>query len=159
MSMQQPIDALPDADVPRLSRGCTALKVRQLSRRVSQHFDRVIAQAGLKTTQYSLLSTLCRNGPMRPGDIAAALHMDASTLTRNLQPLVGQGWIENGPGDDGRSRRVAVTDAGRNKRAEAQRAWKRAQTALNLRLGETTVAELHALIDRCMEQLDGDADR
>ena len=134
-------------------RGCTALKVRQLSRRVSQHFDRVIADAGLKTTQYSLLSTLCQSGAMRPGDLAAALQMDASTMTRNLQPLVAHGWVQTGPGDDGRSRLVGITDAGRAKRNEARREWKRAQAALNVRLGASTVAELHALIDRCMVRL------
>lgn len=134
-------------------RGCTALKVRQLSRRISQHFDRVVAQAGLKTTQFSLLSTLCASGPMRPGDLAAALQMDASTLTRNLQPLVAQGWLQTGPGGDGRSRLVDVTEAGRAKRNLARREWKRAQTALNAKLGEPTVARLHALVDQCLERL------
>ncbi len=77
-----------------------------------------------------------RLGPIRPGDLARELAMDASTLTRNLQPLVAQGWVSVGPGDDGRSRCVAATDAGRVKRAEAQREWKRAQLAFNRRLGD-----------------------
>ena len=47
--------------------------------------------------------------------------MDASTLTRNLQPLVAQGWLEVGAGDDARSRFVTATEAGRIKRVEAQR--------------------------------------
>ena len=34
--------------------GCSSLKLRQLSRRVSQHFDHIVGEAGLKTTQYSL---------------------------------------------------------------------------------------------------------
>ena len=79
-------------------RGCTNLKLRQLTRRVSQHYDRIVGAAGLKTTQYSLLSYVTRLGPARPGDIAAAMEMDASTLTRNLQPLVANGWVEVGPG-------------------------------------------------------------
>jgi DNA-binding MarR family transcriptional regulator len=130
--------------------GCTAFKLRQLSRRVSQHFDRVVGACGLKTTQYSLLSHIVRLGPIRPGELAAQMDMDASTLTRNLQPLVAQGWVVVGPGDDGRSRFVTITDAGRDKRTEAQRDWKRAQLALNDRLGEAKVARLHALIDECL---------
>jgi len=39
------------------------------------------------------------------------------------------------------------------KRGEAQRAWKRAQLALNAQLGSDRVAELHALIDDCMAAL------
>jgi len=76
--------------------------------------------------------------------------MDASTLTRNLQPLIGNGWVEVGPGPDGRSRWVRATAAGRAKHVEAQRAWKKAQLALNARLGEARVVALHALLDDCL---------
>ena len=131
-------------------RGCTNLKLRQLTRRVSQHYDRIVGAAGLKTTQYSLLSYVTRLGPIRPGDIAEKMEMDASTLTRNLQPLVANGWIEVGPGPDGRSRFVTATPAGREKQAEGLRQWKRAQLALNERLGTERVAVLHALLDECL---------
>ena len=80
--------------------------------------------------------------------------MSASTLTRNLQPLVAQGWAEIGAGSDGRSRIVTITAAGRTKRSEAQRLWKRAQLALNGRLGDDRVARLHALLDECLQGLD-----
>jgi len=130
--------------------GCTSLKLRQLSRRVSQHYDRIVGATGLKTSQYSLLSHVVKLGPLRPGELAGHMEMDASTLTRNLQPLVVQGWVEVGPGDDGRSRFVTATDAGRDKRTEAQREWKRAQLALNGRLGVATVAQLHELLDQCL---------
>lgn len=141
--------------------GCTSLKLRQLSRRVSQHYDHIVGATGLKTSQYSLLSHVVKLGPLRPGELAGHMEMDASTLTRNLQPLAAQGWVEVGPGDDGRSRFVSATDAGRDKRAEAQREWKRAQLALNERLGVATVAQLHELLDQClalMSQTSGDAD-
>jgi DNA-binding MarR family transcriptional regulator len=142
--------SMPKAAAEIAPRGCTNFKLRQVTRRVSQHYDRIVGSAGLKTTQYSLLAHVVRLGPVRPGDLAAAMEMDASTLTRNLQPLVGNGWIEVGPGPDGRSRLVAVTAAGRAKQAEAQRAWKKAQLALNARLGEARVAALHALLDDCL---------
>ena len=130
--------------------GCSSFKLRQLSRRVSQHFDHIVGVAGLKTTQYSLLSHVMRLGPVRPSDLATEMEMDASTLTRNLQPLVKLGWLEVGPGDDGRSRFVTLTDAGRVKRAEAQREWKRAQLAFNAQMGEERVARLHEVIDECL---------
>jgi DNA-binding MarR family transcriptional regulator len=141
--------------------GCTNLKLRQLSRRVSQHYDRIVGVKGLKTSQYSLLSHVVKLGPLRPGELADHMEMDASTLTRNLQPLVAQGWVEVGPGDDGRSRFVTATKVGRDKRAEVQREWKRAQLALNERLGVATVAQLHELLDHClalMNQTSGDTD-
>ena len=97
-------DALSAADPA--PKGCSSLKLRQLSRRVSQLFDAEVSGAGLKTTQYSLLSHVVRLGPVRPGQLAAVMEMDASTLTRNLQPLIAQGWVVVNPGDDGRSRQV-----------------------------------------------------
>ena len=135
---------------PASPKGCTSLKLRQLSRRVSQRFDHIVGEAGLKTTQYSLLSSIVARGPIRPGELAAAMEMDASTLTRNLQPLIARGWVVVGAGADGRSRSVAITDAGRAKRSEAQRDWKRAQLELNERLGPERVARLHAVIDDCL---------
>jgi DNA-binding MarR family transcriptional regulator len=145
--------AAPEPTASAKPSGCSSLKLRQLSRRVSRHFDRFLAEDGLKTTQYSLLSTIVLLDPVCPGDLAQHLQMDASTLTRNLRPLVAQGWAAMGPGEDGRSRWVTATPAGVAKRAQAQRAWKRAQLALNERLGVANVASLHALIDDCLERL------
>ena len=134
-------------------RGCTNLKLRQLDRVVTRHYDAYIAAAGLKNTQYALLSHVVLLGPIRPSDLAQRMGLDASTLTRNLQPLVAQGWLRQGPGEDARSRLVEATQAGRTKRVEAQRAWKQAQLALNERLGVKRVAALHALIEDCMKRL------
>lgn len=139
--------------------GCTNLKLRELSRVVTRHYDAHVAPTGLKNSQYSLLSHVVLLGPIRPGELAARMRLDASTLTRNLQPLVAAGWVEQGPGDDARSRSVVATEAGRAKRAEAQRAWKQAQLALNARLGNERVAALHALLDDCLAVLeDGETD-
>ena len=134
--------------------GCTNLKLRELSRVVTRHYDAYVAPTGLKNSQYSLLSHVVLLGPLRPSDLAARMKIDASTLTRNLQPLIAAGWVEQGPGEDARSRSVVATEAGRAKRAEAQRAWKQAQLALNARLGNQRVLALHRLIDDCLAALD-----
>src|SRR5262245_40137052 len=144
-------------DAPVKPRGCTNLKLRQLSRVVTRHYDAYVASTGLKNTQYSLLSHVVLLGPIRPSDLARHMRVDASTLTRNLQPLVAQGWLTLGPGEDSRSRLVEATPAGRDKRAEGQRAWKQAQLALNARLGPQRVAQLHGLIDECIDRLDDEA--
>lgn len=135
-------------------RGCTNLKLRQLSRAVTRHYDAYVAATGLKNTQYSLLSHVVALGPVRPSTLAEHMRLDASTLTRNLQPLIAQGWVVQGAGDDARSRSVEATEAGRAKRAEAQKAWKQAQLALNRRLGDRRVAALHTMLDECLALLD-----
>ena len=111
--------------------GCTNFKLRQLTRRVSQHYDHHLALAGLKTTQYSLLSHMDKLGPMAPGELARRMALDASTLTRNLQPLVAAGWVVVGEGVNARSRLLTLTESGRALRQTAQRHWKNAQLELN----------------------------
>jgi DNA-binding MarR family transcriptional regulator len=133
--------------------GCTNLKLRQLMRRVTQHYDAEVGKTGLKGTQYSLLSYAVKLGPVRPVDLARAMKISASTLTRNLRPLIDAGLLRLDPGVDGRSRLVSATDAGREKRQDAQRRWRIAQEGINQVLGPRRVIELHALIDDCLELL------
>ncbi len=136
-----------------LPQGCTNFRLRRLTRCVSQHYDAEMARCGLKATQYSLLSHAQHLGPIRPADLAQAMTMDASTLTRNLKPLVAAGWLVIGPGADERSRLVSITPEGRAKRSEAQRHWRLAQTALNEALGPSQVVALHELIDSALARL------
>jgi len=143
-------------------RGCTHFKLRQLSRSVSRRFDATVGGSGLKTTQFSLLNHVTLLGPIQPSDLAARMSLDASTLTRNLQPLVAQGWLEISAGADARSRLIGITEAGRAKWAEAKRLWKQAQLGINDHLGPERVARLHALLDECMALMaadnEGDSD-
>lgn len=127
--------------------GCTNLKLRQLNRLVTRHYDLYVAEADLKITQYSLLSHVVKLGPIRPGELARQMQMDTSTLTRNMQSLVAQGWLKIGEGADARSRLVEATAAGHTKREEGLIAWKKAQQALNDKLGITQVIALHELLD------------
>jgi DNA-binding MarR family transcriptional regulator len=133
--------------------GCTNLKLRQLMRRVAQLYDAEVGKSGLRGTQYSLLSHVARLGPIRPVDLAAVMKVDASTLTRNLRPLMAAGYVTLDAGPDARSRFVNVTAAGRDKRQEAQRRWRVAQESLNERLGAARVVALHALLDECQDLL------
>lgn len=130
--------------------GCTNLKLRQLGRLVTRHYDHYVAEVGLKNTQYSLLSYVVKFGPIQPGDLARQMQVDASTLTRNMQPLVAQGLLQVCAGKNARSRLVQATQAGHAKRQEAQQAWKRAQLALNEQLGDARVIALHELLDECL---------
>lgn len=142
-----------DMDRAVKPQGCTNMKLRQLMRRVAQRYDAEVGKSGLKGTQYSLLSHVLKLAPVRPGDLARAMKIDASTLTRNLKPLIDGGWVTLDAGADGRSRLVNITPAGRDKRQEAQRRWRTAQESINQTLGPRRVLALHALIDESMDLL------
>jgi DNA-binding MarR family transcriptional regulator len=129
--------------------GCTCFKLRRLTRRVTQHYDRALAPAGLRVTQFSLLSALAsdsRNGiPM--SELADMLDLERTTLTRNVAPLVERRWVEVVGGADARSRDVRITAPGRAAREDAIPHWRAAQEGLVQLLGKGRTALLHELLD------------
>ena len=137
-------------------RGCTNFKLRQLLRRVSLVYDRAMAECGLKITQYSLLTHVEKLGPITQADLAKAMGMDSSTLSRNLRPLESAGWVAVHAGDDARSHALSLNVSGRKKRTQAQTLWKQAQLQLNDTVGVDDVIALHALIDRMTDALSTD---
>ncbi|MBL0945334.1 MAG: winged helix-turn-helix transcriptional regulator [Hydrogenophaga sp.] len=151
MSAVTPASSSPPAVRPQ---GCTNFKLRQLVRVVGAHYDAEVGKTGLKTTQYTLLSHITKLGPIRAVELAQQMHMSASTLSRNLRPLIEAGWVEQAPGPDARSWFIQATPEGQAKRSEAQRRWRAAQEALNARLGPERVVALHALIDESLQILD-----
>lgn len=140
--------------LPDRPQGCTNLKLRQLMRRLGAVFDQEMACSGLRGTQYSLLSHVIKLGPLRAVDLARAMKLSTSTLSRNLQPLVAAGWVLVRPGADARSRLILASEAGLEKRKEAQAMWRVAQERVNAMLGPAKVIALHALLDESLLRLE-----
>jgi DNA-binding MarR family transcriptional regulator len=143
----------PDApDVPRLVSGCTCARLRRLTRRMTALYDRELAPTGLRLTQYSLLATLRREGKdvgVAVSDLAAAMDMDRTTLTRNLRPLLDQGLVElRADPADARVRRALITADGQAAFLNAVPHWRTAQDFVNRTLGEDHVGALHEWLDR-----------
>src|SRR5215470_13428492 len=125
---------------------CLCNALRQATRAVSRLYDEDLRGAGLRTTQYSLLRWLRSAGEVRQGDLGGLASLDETTLTRNLRPLIGAGWVAIRPGEDRREKLVRVTDAGAAKLREARPAWERAQERLRSRLPKETWASLLDLL-------------
>src|SRR3954466_2809680 len=82
------------------SPACTCGRLRRATRALTQLYDDLMAPAGLRVTQFSLLRTLAREGPMRISELAAAQLLDRTALSRNLDPLVELGHVEIVRGQD-----------------------------------------------------------
>jgi DNA-binding MarR family transcriptional regulator len=134
---------------------CTAAKVRRLSRRVTQMYDEALAAHGLTIGQYGLLAVLSRRRGVAIGVLAAQLAADASTVSRLVRPLAGDGLLRIEPDpDDGRGRLVWLTDAGHARRAAAQTGWATAQAQVAQRLGNGRLAALRFLLDEAHDRLE-----
>jgi DNA-binding MarR family transcriptional regulator len=131
---------------PRLE-DCTCLAVRQAARHITQFYDQYLVPAGLRTTQFSILSKLKRLGPMTINTLAKELVMDRTTLGRNILPLERDGLISAVPGQaDRRSKELQVTDAGIKRLRAARKGWNEAQTRFAAAFGEQRTTGLRTVL-------------
>lgn len=76
------------------------------------HRSRMMQQQG--TPAMALVVHLVKTGPMRSSDLAGAMHLDQSTVSRHLAHLDTSGLITRSPDPhDGRAQLVEVTESGR----------------------------------------------
>ena len=142
-----------DTSRPKLM-GCTCSRLRKVSRRVSQIYDRSLEASGLTVTQYALLAHLVSFDGISIGALAEKMVMDPTSLTRSLRPLERQGLIALKPSkSDRRVRSLHLTAAGRRAFDEAKPAWARAQRHIESAVGELETPALHAALDRVLERL------
>jgi DNA-binding MarR family transcriptional regulator len=122
---------------------CACGRLRRAARALTQLYDDAMAPSGLRVTQFSLLRTLARRGPLRISALAEEALLDRTALSRNLEPLVARKLVAIAPGRDARSRDVTLTPSGTAALKSAGPHWKLAQAAVARRLG---ASRLEALI-------------
>ena len=115
---------------------CTCANLRKAARVVTQAYDAALQPVGLKATQFTLLATLTRLGDTPLTRLADALVMDRTTLTRNLKPLVREGYVRIDQEEDQRVRKVGLTAAGQEAFDKARPRWVRAQSKIQGTLGQ-----------------------
>lgn len=125
---------------------CACGRLRRASRALTQLYDDEMAPAGLRLTQYSLLSTLAREGPTRITALAARTLLDRTALSRNLDALVARGLVEIAHGRDARTRVAALTAAGAAALKAAEPHWRRAQARVAKRLGPRKLDALISIL-------------
>jgi DNA-binding MarR family transcriptional regulator len=139
---------------PRELRNCTCSQLRRAGRHVTQLYDRALEPAGLTIGQFGLLASLSTSGGIAIGALAEARGMDPTTLTRNLKPLIAQGWVVDARDpNDRRVRTLAISSGGRAKYREASPLWQRAEAQLETLLGEETLAALRALLSMSISKI------
>jgi DNA-binding MarR family transcriptional regulator len=126
---------------------CTCLAVRQAARHISQLYDQRLADVGLRTTQFSILAKLKRQGVMTINGLAESMVMDRTTLGRNILPLERDGLISIAPGaKDRRSKELRLTEAGADRLRAALDGWKQAQKDFAAAFGDERTVGLRALL-------------
>ncbi len=136
---------------------CLCLHVQRAARSLGRLFDDALRPFGLTNGQYSLMIALNRPDAQRIGDLAPFLAMDRTTLTAALKPLERRGLITVfADPEDRRSRRVTLTDKGRNVLVEAVPVWRDTHDAVDALLvtdPEDLRAGLRSLLDIPSERI------
>jgi DNA-binding MarR family transcriptional regulator len=126
---------------------CNCLAVRQAARHITQFYDRLLAPAGLRTTQFSILAKLERFGPMTVNALAEDLVMDRTTLGRNIGPLERDGLvIAARDRRDRRRKTLRLTELGLARLRAAMKEWAEAQRQFEAAFGARRSAEMRALL-------------
>jgi DNA-binding MarR family transcriptional regulator len=130
---------------------CNCLALRQAARHLTQVYDRHLAQEGLRSTQYSILSKLGRLGAMPIGKLADTMVMERTALGRALRPLERDRLVAVGAGSDARTRNVSLTPQGQAKLKSAMVIWRRAQKEFESAYGEDAARGLRSSLQKVVE--------
>lgn len=126
---------------------CNCLALRKAARHVSQLYDRCLAPAGLRVTQFAILARLHRLGPRTVGELAADLVTDRTAMGRNLRPLGREGLVAVGTDPrDRRRRTLSLTAAGAERLHAAQAGWAEAQARFERAYGGPEAADLRRVL-------------
>lgn len=141
---------LDPAAVRACAQNCAAANVRRASRAVTKLYGQFMAATGLEPTQYSLLVACSLTGGATVSKLADAFVMDRSALARNLAIMEKRGLVKVKPGEDRRTRKVALTPFGASTLAHAMPHWREAQSAVETQFGaerlQKLLSELQALM-------------
>lgn len=100
------------------------------ARRLTRIYDDALKPAGVKSTQFTIMVALAQGYDASITQLADALGMERTTLTRNLRVLQRDGLIELSE-ELGPTARIAVlTEEGHARLAKALPLWKRVQASV-----------------------------
>src|SRR6516165_5046455 len=126
---------MPTVGLPR-PEDCNCFAVRSAARHVTQLYDQLLAPAGLRVTQFSILAKLKRKGLLTINVLADDMVMDRTTLGRNIRPLERDGLISiEAAASDRRAKELHLTKAGENRLRAGLEAWAKGASALRSKLG------------------------
>lgn len=106
---------------------CALFDVHRLGRVMSALYNQHMRETGMTMAQFTLLRNIAAMAPAGITQIADAMLMERTSVTRLIEPLIQRGYLATEPGEDRRVRNVIVTKEGLAAVKNSERAWKSAQ--------------------------------
>jgi DNA-binding MarR family transcriptional regulator len=140
-------DASRPALLDRVATDCIAVRVRLINRVLTAVYDEALRPHGLRVSQANILVAVAHKGEARPADVCRILRLEKSTLSRDVEVMKRQGWLESEPSTGGRNHVLRVTSAGLDLLARAEPAWASAQAEARRLIGDPGVDALHRIAE------------
>jgi DNA-binding MarR family transcriptional regulator len=141
----------PATSIDTIAKTCIAGRLRLLNRVVTNIYDDALRPLGLKISQGNILILTGKMEVASPIQVSEYLQLDISTLSRNLELMRKNGWLEEVPGEDARSHPFRLTAEGKRIIEKAIPAWEKAQAAARELLGDDFVSLLNKAAKRASE--------
>ena len=138
--------------IDKMAGECIAVRLRMLNRAITNIYDSALRPLGLKVSQMNILVAAAKMGTARPLEVCEYLHLDVSTLSRNVDRMKARGWLEVVPDADGRSQPFQLTSKGRKLLEKAVPAWNQAQEQVRRDFGDEFVHQLNRAVRRIDEE-------
>ena len=139
------------AMIDKIAGECIAVRLRMLNRVITNIYDNALRPLDLKVSQMNILVVAAKMGTVRPLEVCEYLHLDVSTLSRNVERMKARGWLEVVPDKDGRSQPFQLTPQGRKLLEKAVPAWSEAQQQVKKVLGDRFADQLNQAMKRVSE--------
>ena len=136
------------AMIDKVASECVAVRLRMLNRVVTNIYDDALRPLDLKVSQMNILVAAAKMGTARPIEVCEHLHLDVSTLSRNVERMKARGWLHVVPDEDGRAQPFRLTPQGRRLLEKAVPAWSGAQQQVKKVLGDGFVEQLKQAMKR-----------
>ncbi|HSB12447.1 MAG TPA: helix-turn-helix domain-containing protein [Blastocatellia bacterium] len=130
----------------RIAEECVAVRLRVLTRAVTSIYNRALRPHRLTVSQMNILVAISCLGEARQQAVCRALHLEKSSLSRDLARMLARGWVNTLAGEDGRTSLLTLTTTGRRLLNKAIPAWQRAQQQAIALMGDKQVAGLNRAV-------------
>jgi len=132
----------------RMAHECIAVRVRLINRVITALYDEALRPFELRISQANILAAIAKMGEVRPAEVSQILRIEKSTLSRDVELMKQNGWVESDPPTGGRNQTVRLTTQGEKLLVKIRPSWEKAQAEAKLLLGEDGEAALHQMASR-----------
>jgi MarR family transcriptional regulator, transcriptional regulator for hemolysin len=127
--------------------------LHQLSRNLTNQMNETLKPFGLYSAQWAVIFVLKTKGILTQKDLCDYLSVEAPPMTRTIQRLVKQGYVQQVQGKDKREKHIQLTEDALKQYPTWEKSVNKLNQSLLMGLPEAAQSELFKLLNNWLHQL------